>query len=65
MRSQLVYEQFALGDLLEGNVLIGFVRLRDIARAANDRGDACLLEKPGFCATGLEQALRQTQAEGL
>jgi hypothetical protein len=51
--------------LLEGNVLIGFVRLRDIARAANDRGDACLLEKPGFCATGLEQALRQTQAEGL
>ena len=38
------------GELVEGDVFVGLVRLRDVAGAADDRGDAGALEQAGLGA---------------
>ncbi len=46
MLDQPAHEILAARDLFQGNELVGLVRLRDMARAADHGGDVGLVEQP-------------------
>jgi hypothetical protein len=47
-RSQAAHERFATGQLVQGDVFVGLVRLLDAAGAADHSGNARALEQPSL-----------------